>query len=51
MSAAFRLTPRAVADLDAIADYTIETWGEDQLANYLRSMNNRFDWLARKPRQ
>ena len=49
MSAAFRLTPRAVADLDAIADYTIETWGEDQLANDLRSMNSRFDWLAGNP--
>lgn len=25
MTSAFRLTPRAAADLDAIADYTIET--------------------------
>ena len=49
MSAAFRLTPRAVADLDAIAEFTIETWGKDRLENYLRSMNSRFDWLAENP--
>ena len=49
MSASFRLTPRAVADLDAIADYTIETCGRDRLENYLRSMNGRFDWLAENP--
>lgn len=49
MSARFRLTPRAVADIDAIADYTIETWGRGQLEKYLRSMNTRFDWLADNP--
>ncbi len=49
MSAAFRLTPKAVADLDAIANYTIATWGEDQLEDYLRSLNSRFEWLAGNP--
>ena len=49
MSATYRLTPRAVADVDAIADLTIETWGRDQLETYLRSMNSRFEWLAGNP--
>ena len=49
MSHSFRLTPRAVADLDAIADYTIETWGPAQLETYLMGFNNRFQWLADNP--
>ena len=49
MSANFRITPRAAADLEAIAEYTIETWGLDQLENYLRSLNGRFEWLADNP--
>lgn len=49
MSANFRLTPRAAADLEAIADYTIETWGPEQLENYLRSLNSRIEWLAENP--
>ena len=49
MSNSFRLTPRAVADLDAIAYYTIETWGLAQLETYLMGFNNRFQWLADNP--
>lgn len=49
MSAKFRLTPRAAADLDAIADYTFERWGLEQLENYLSSLNSRFEWLAENP--
>jgi toxin ParE1/3/4 len=49
MSNSFRLTPRAAADLDAIADYTIETWGLAQLETYLMGFNNRFQWLADNP--
>ena len=45
----YRLTPRATADLDAIADYTLERWGVAQLENYLRSLNRRFEWLADNP--
>lgn len=45
----FRLTPRAADDLDAIADYTMETWGFDQLGQYLRALNTRFEWLAEHP--
>jgi toxin ParE1/3/4 len=49
MSNSFRLTPRAVADLDAIAYYTIETWGLAQLETYLMGFNSRFQWLADNP--
>lgn len=49
MSYRFRLSPRAAADLDAIADFTIERWGPAQMADYLRSMNSRFEWLAENP--
>jgi toxin ParE1/3/4 len=43
---AFRLTPRALRDLDAIADYTMKTWGERQTAKYLAELQQRFAWLA-----
>ena len=49
MSGRYRLTPRALADLDAIADYTLAHWGEAQMATYLRSLADRFTWLARNP--
>lgn len=49
MSNSFRLTPRAAADLDAIADYTIETWGLAQLEIYLMGIDSRFQWLADNP--
>lgn len=37
MTAEFRLTPRAAADLDEIADHTFEGWGPAQMEDYLRS--------------
>ena len=49
MTIAVRLTPRALEDLDAIADYTIENWGLAQMGDYLHTLNNRFDWLAENP--
>lgn len=49
MTAQFRLTPRAAADLDEIADYTMEESGPAQMGNYLRSLDRRFDWLAQNP--
>lgn len=49
MSANFRLTPRAAEDLDVIADFTIQTWGLEQLETYLRSLNRRFEWPAENP--
>ena len=49
MSTAYGLTPRAAADIDLIADYTIETWGLAQLETYLQGLYNRFEWLADNP--
>lgn len=44
-----RITPRALADLDAIADYTLATWGESQTTKYLTDLQQRFQWLAEHP--
>ena len=49
MNQAWRLTPRALEDLDAIADYTLEKWGSDRLASYLGSMTASFQRLAENP--
>ena len=49
MSASYRLTIRALQDLNAIADYTIERWGADQMERYLKLLDNRFEWLAQNP--
>jgi toxin ParE1/3/4 len=45
----FRVTPRALEDLDAIADYTLATWGERQTEKYLSELQRRFQWLAEHP--
>ena len=45
----FRLTPRAARDLDAIALWTLRQWGAARMEQYLRSLNDRFYWLARNP--
>lgn len=42
----FRLTPRALKDLDQIADYTLARWGERQTEKYLSDMATRFRWLS-----
>lgn len=49
MTLGFRLTPRAVADIRQIADYTEKTWGKKQRTAYLISLNKRFKWLAERP--
>jgi toxin ParE1/3/4 len=45
----YRLTPRALKDLDQIADYTLAQWGERQTAKYLSDMAARFEWLSDNP--
>lgn len=45
----FRLTPRALRDIDAIADYTLAAWGERQTEKYLGELEQRFRWLAQSP--
>ena len=45
----FRLTPRAARDLDTIAIWTLRQWGAARKEQYLRSLNDRFHWLAQNP--
>lgn len=45
----FRLTPRALKDLDEIADYSLAQWGEKQTERYLVALEDRFRWLADNP--
>ena len=49
MSIGFRLTPRAAADLDAIARHTLDSCGLAQLESYLGGLNRRIEWLADNP--
>jgi toxin ParE1/3/4 len=46
----YRLTPRAVRDIDQITDYTLATWGERQTEKYLAELDQRFRWLAQNPK-
>jgi len=45
----FRLTSRALRDLDTIADYSLATWGERQTEKYIGELEQRFRWLAQNP--
>ena len=49
MSGRYRITPRAAADLRAIARYTVRTWGNKQRDIYLSAIDRRFSWLAENP--
>ncbi|GAB5470163.1 MAG: hypothetical protein Kilf2KO_31930 [Rhodospirillales bacterium] len=46
MTRSFRLTPRALVDLDSIASYRLVKWGEAQGEAYLDSLFDRLHWLA-----
>ncbi len=50
MSSSFRLTPRAATDLDAIADYTIETFGSKQARRYCDALETCFQTIANNPK-
>jgi len=45
----FFLRPKAVSDLEAIWNYTVETWDEDQAEHYLRMLNMAFLDLSLSP--
>ena len=45
----FHVTPRAIEDLDAIADYTLQIWGARQTEKYLAELQQRFEWLGNNP--
>ena len=48
--ASYRITPKAASDLKNIARYTLKKWGKQQRDAYLRSLDQRFAWLAQNPR-
>lgn len=50
MSTKFRITPRALEDLQSIGRYTRSEWGKVQRDKYLRDMDQRFGWLADQPK-
>lgn len=43
------VTPRAQDDIVEIATYTLERWGEAQMARYVDALHRRFGQLARLP--
>jgi len=47
--AEFTLRPKAIADLGAIWDYTVETWGEEQAERYLHLINQSLRKIAYHP--
>jgi len=47
--AEYRLSEKASYDLDDIADYTFETFGERQADKYSRELMNAFSMLAGRP--
>lgn len=47
--ASYRLTPRALSDLDAIAEYSLGRWGRAQTEKYLVALTDRMAWLAADP--
>lgn len=47
--ARFRLSQLAETDLIAIADYTLEAWGEEQVYRYLAGLEECFELLAESP--
>ncbi|MEO9862577.1 MAG: type II toxin-antitoxin system RelE/ParE family toxin [Yoonia sp.] len=49
MTLTVALRPAARADLDAIWDYTVTTWSQDQAVTYLGGLGQVFDKLAQFP--
>lgn len=49
MTHTYRITPRALQDLQNIGRYTQEKWGREQRNKYLRALEKRFEWLAKNP--
>jgi toxin ParE1/3/4 len=44
-----RFSKDADADLEQIAEYTWNTWGEHQLAKYMRELDNCFERILKNP--
>jgi toxin ParE1/3/4 len=46
----YLLSAIARQDIISIRDYTMETWGEEQVSIYLSQLEQRFEWLVKNPR-
>ena len=46
---AIRLSHRALADLEDIRTYTIETWGQEQWLKYYRGLVDAFEQIEQYP--
>ncbi len=46
----YLLSAIAQQDIISIRDYTMDTWGEEQVSTYLSQLEQRFEWLAQNPR-
>jgi toxin ParE1/3/4 len=49
MTLALRYLPAAIADLDAIWDYSAQNWDEDQADRYLGQLRDRINELTTRP--
>lgn len=47
--ARFELSQEALSDLHAIADYTLERWGREQIRAYIDALQGRLTELAHQP--
>lgn len=47
--AVYRLTPKAVADLEGIYEYTISHFGLARARDYLESLHQHFETLVERP--
>jgi len=45
----YRLSPRALADLDDIMAYGCETWGFERASAYTNELRSKFALLAKQP--
>jgi toxin ParE1/3/4 len=45
------LSPRALADLDEIWDYSVENWGAEQAERYIGEIRKAIETLERDPRR
>lgn len=49
MTNTYRVTPRALQDLQNIGRFTLRKWGREQRNKYLHALERRFEWLAENP--
>ena len=45
----YYLRPRAIQDLEEIADFTLEKWGPEQEDVYLKLLEKAFDAISKNP--